>query len=113
GEIEQVLLAPRAGEVLRDRFDGLVAAMVAMCSQTRWIALPRHDGSHDRHAGGAGEIGDSAMDLHVHLVERLLHPLDATTAFGDEVGHLPLQCSETADRLGGSERPSEQTTAMK
>ncbi len=53
------------------------------------------------------------MDLHVHLVERLLHPLDATTAFGDEVGHLPLQCSETADRLGGAERPSEQTTAMK
>src|SRR6266581_8383440 len=111
-EIEQVLLAPRAGEVLRDLLDGLTAAAVAMRGQTCWVALARNDRSDDRHPGGAGEIGDGTMHLHVHLVERFLHPLDATTAFGNEVGHLPLQSSQAGDRLGGSERTTEQAAAV-
>jgi len=108
-----MLLALGAGEVLRDLVDRLATAAVAMQGQTCWIAFAGDDRADDGHPGGAREFRDGAMYLDVHLVERLLHPLDATTAFVDEVGHLPLQGTEPADRLRGSERPSEQTTAMK
>ena len=39
-----------------------------------------------RHAqdqpGRPREVGDHAMHLHVHLIQRLLHPLDAPRALG-------------------------------
>lgn len=74
-EVEEVFLSPRAGEVSRDVLDGFLATMVTKHVQPDRIALSGDDGADDGHARGPGEIGDGSMDLHVHLVEGLLHPL--------------------------------------
>jgi hypothetical protein len=46
--------------------------------------LSRNDVAHNRHACLARNIGDHVMKLHVHVIERLLHPLDLSCAFFDE-----------------------------
>jgi hypothetical protein len=83
-----------------------------MGRQRRRIALARDDGADDRHPGGAGEVGDRAMHLDVHLVEGLLHPLYAARALSHEIGHLALQRPEPDDGVGGPEGSAQQPAAM-
>src|SRR5216684_1193636 len=52
------------------------------------------------------------MDLDVHLVEGLLHPLDATGPLLDQVGHLSLDGSQGDDRIAWPERTTKQTAAV-
>ena len=83
-----------------------------MGRQRGGIALARDDGADDRHPRGAGEVGDRAMHLDVHLVEGLLHPLHAARALRDEIGHLALQRPEPDDGLGGPKGAAQQPAAM-
>src|SRR5216684_6076159 len=76
------------------------------------VTLASHDGAYDRHAGRPGELGDGAVNLDVHLVQRLLHPLHAANPLLDQVGQLPVNGSEAADCLTGTERGTQQTTAV-
>lgn len=109
----RVVLTPVTGEVLRDLFGGFAAATIAMQGEACRIAFAGDDGADDGHPGLAGEVGDRPMDLDVHLVEGLLHPLHAARALRHEVAHLPLQGTEPRDRLARSERPTKEAVAVK
>jgi len=52
------------------------------------------------------------VDLDVHLVERLLHPLDAAAALDHQVRDLPLQGTQLGDGLGRPERALKQPVAV-
>src|SRR6185369_11128371 len=107
-----MLLAPMAGEVLRDLVGGLAAAAVAMHREASRVPFTGDDVANDGHPGLTGEVGDRAMDLNVHLVQRLLHPLHAARTLRDEVRHLPLQRAESGDRLTWTKRAPEQAAAV-
>src|SRR5262245_41021897 len=98
-EVEQVLVSPRASEVSGDLVDGLFAARIAMGRQTSRVAFAINDGANDRDTGLAREFSNGAMHLHVHLVERFLHPLHVTRALLDEIGELPLQGADLCNRF--------------
>ncbi len=107
-----MFFAPGPSEVLRDLLHGLVTSVVAMLGQIRRISVAGDNRPDDGHAGRAGEVRDGAMHLDVHLVERLLHPLDTATALDDEVGHLAVQSSHPGDRFVRPERATEQPAAV-
>src|SRR5205814_9521103 len=65
GKIEEVLLAPVAGEVLSDLLDGLFAAGVTMLRKAERVPFAGDDGPDDRHSGGSGKVGDRLVDLDV------------------------------------------------
>lgn len=71
----EVLGAPSAGEGLRDLRGGALAALVTMLGQEGGIALAGDDGADDCHTGGAGNVGEHAVELEVHLGQGLLHAL--------------------------------------
>jgi hypothetical protein len=48
-QVEEVLFAPGAGQVLRDLLDTLPAGVMAECRQSMRVALASHDGAYDRH----------------------------------------------------------------
>jgi hypothetical protein len=111
-QIEDVFLSPGAGEALGDLRLGFMAAPVAAGSQTSRVALAGHDGTDDGHARIAREIGNGSVDLHVHLVEGLLHPLDAAGSLVDKVGRLPLQGPQPDDGVTWAKGAAEQTAAV-
>ena len=77
-EVEKMLVTPIAGQMLRDLLFTLLAASVTQRSKLQRVALAIDDGAHDAHPGLAGNIGHRMMNLHVHLVERLLYPLNGS-----------------------------------
>ena len=107
-----MLLAPVAREVLGDLRPRLSATSITMLGEPDGITLARDDGSDDGHARGSGEVGDSAVHLDVHLIERLLHPLHAASALFDEIRQLPLQGSEPHDRIAGPKGTAQQGAAV-
>src|SRR5450631_4576280 len=111
-EIEQMFFSPRPGEIARDVLDGFTAAMVAKRAQLHRIALSRDDGADDGHARRPGQIGDGSMDLDVHLVERLLHPLDTAGPLFDEICQLSMDGPHRDDRGTWAEGGSQQTAAV-
>src|SRR5262249_1186353 len=64
-EIEKVLLSPCPGQIAPDLLRRLAAAAVSKSAEPGRITLSSNDGSQDRHACHAGEIGDRAVDLYV------------------------------------------------
>ena len=60
----------------------------------------------------AGEVGDGAMNLNVHLIERLLHPLDAPRTLGHKIRQLALKGSEPSNRLARAKGSAKKTAAM-
>jgi hypothetical protein len=111
-QIEEMFFAPGAGEIPGDLFLRMPTATVTMGGQTGRIAFARHDGAHNRHASHAREVGNGAMHLYVHLIERLLHPLDTARALGHEIGQLALQGAQPGDGLARAERAPKQPAAV-
>jgi hypothetical protein len=111
-EVEQVLLAPVPSKMFGDLLRGFTATRVAQRRQTSGISIAGHDGADDRHARLAGDITDGVMDLHVHLIQRLLHPLHAASPLLHEVRLLALERSQANDGVAGPERTPEQTVAV-
>jgi hypothetical protein len=107
-----MLVAPGAGEIAGDLVLRMPTATVPMRGQTDGVTLAPHDGAHNRHAGHAREVGDGAMHLHVHLIQRFLHPLNTARALGHEIGQLALQGAQPGDGLARAERAAQQPAAM-
>ena len=112
GQVEEMLVAPGAGEVPRDLVGRLATATVTVRRQTGRIPFAADDGPDDRHPRHPSEVGDGAMDLDVHLIESLLHPLDAARLFGHEIGELALEGPQPGDGLTRAEGAAKQTAAM-
>src|SRR6266849_3629167 len=104
-QVVDVLVAPVAREMLGDRLEGLLAGLVAQGCQPKGIALSADDGAHDRHPGVSGQVAHGAMDPDIHLVERLLHPLDKPRPGLHEVGALALSTPATFGRIAPSAGP--------
>ena len=79
-----MLLAPVATEVLDKLLAGFLAPLVAQGCQTDRVPFSVDNRLHDRHPRLTGQIGDRTMDLDVHLIQRLLHPLDKAGALGPQ-----------------------------
>jgi hypothetical protein len=103
-QVEEMLFAPGAGEIAGDLVLRMPTATVTMRGQTDGVTLAPHDGAHHRHAGHAREVGDGAMHLHVHLIQRFLDPLHTARALGHEIGQLALQGAQPGDGLARAER---------
>ena len=73
---------------------GLLATVIAQLGQRDRVALASDDGLHDGQPRLSVQIGDCVMDAHVHLVEALLHLLDALRAHLHEVVALPQKCAD-------------------
>src|SRR2546426_620515 len=99
-----MLVAPGAGEIAGDLVGRLLTARVTVPGQTGRIAFAPDDGANNRHPGRPREVGDGPMHLHVHLIQRLLHPLDTPRALGHEIGQLALERSQPGDGLARAER---------
>jgi hypothetical protein len=71
---EEVFLAPVSSQGFRDFRFALLATIVAQAGERLGIALSGDNCIENLQAGVAGDVGDGVVQLHVHLVERLLHP---------------------------------------
>ena len=103
--------APVAGQLFGDCGLSLLTPIIAQGGQTVRVAFASHNGPYDRHASNAVQVGHGAMDADVHLVQRLLHASQPIRAFGDQRCPVPDQRPQQAHRLGGTERPAQQSAA--
>ncbi len=71
-----MLVTPSAGEVLCDFVYAFLASMISKLGELHRVTFARNDGTNDEHSGLTGNVGHRTVDLHVHLVQSLLHPLD-------------------------------------
>jgi len=111
-QIEQMLRVPGPRQVRRHLRRRLLAAPVAQLRQALRIALARHDGAHDGHPGLAGHVGDRVVHLHVHLIERLLHPLHDARPVGHQIGALAGHRAQLTDRRGRAKRAAQQPATV-
>jgi hypothetical protein len=72
---EDMLLTPVAQERFHDRLLTGLDAPVTRLNQSPWIEVTRQDRIKVSQTGGPGDVADDAMNLKVHLVQRLLHVL--------------------------------------
>jgi len=101
-----VLVAPGAREVPRDLRLVLAAPLVAQRRELVRVTLAADDRPKDVEAGCSGQVGDGSMDLHVHLVEGLLHPLHRARSLDDEVAQLSVDRPHARDLFGWAKRRS-------
>jgi hypothetical protein len=52
------------------------------------------------------------MHLNVHVIQRLLHPLDTPRALRHEIGELALEGAQPGDGLDRTKRAPQQPTAV-
>ena len=96
-----MLVAPVASEVLGKLPAGLLAPSVAQIPKRPdgpGPVLRRQSPARSPSPLVTGQIGDRTMDLDVHLIQRLLHPLDKTGELsGPQSAQLPVQGPEPDD----------------
>ncbi len=109
---EEVLLAPVAQQRLGDLGLALLAAGVAVAGEHPGVALARHDCVEDREAGDPGDVGDGVVQLHVHLIERLLDAQEVVAAGAHEALAVAHQGTHRADCGGRPEGCVEQSHAV-
>lgn len=66
----------------------------------------------DRHAGGAGDVGEHAVELEVHLGQGLLHALHVACRILDESPAMAHDRPQLADLLLGAESALEQAATV-
>ena len=86
---EQQFRTPVALQAFGDFFVAGVNPRIAEHSQLQWIAFAGHDRPYDRLSGQPAYVTDHVCQLHVHLREGLLHPLDASRLSPHVFSSLP------------------------
>ena len=97
------------GDVLLARLD----TSVPQASQGVAVALTGDDRAQDAHAGLARQVADRLVQLHVHLLERLVHELDLPRAGLDDPLAVPPVRAQGGDVLGRPEGPGQESVAVK
>ena len=82
---------------------------VGQIGQACRVPLTVQDGVGNGQAGYSGQVGDSVMQMDVHLIERLLHVQHAPRSGLDQVVAMTQQGAHRTDLVSGSERGPQQT----
>src|SRR6266496_5931461 len=107
-----MFLSPRAPEVFGDLGGRFLAGGVPMLSKLKRFTFPVYDRANNGHPSCAGKVTDSAVDLHIHLIQGLLHPLNSLAAFCDQVAALSSKSPQTSDRLVWAKRAPKQAMTV-
>ena len=86
---------------------------VTVAREVHWIALPFDDRAHDPHARHARDVAQHLVELHIHDLEGLLHPVHLLRAPFHERLSVPIVGLERLDLGRASEHPREQAIRMK
>src|SRR5215472_14512207 len=111
-QAEQVILPPVSGQLLGDFLLGFVAASVTQLRQLLGIAFAGGDGTQDGHSRHPIDVGYRTVHAYVHLVQALLHPPQPIRTLRHQVGFIPHQGSQHADRFLGPERTPQQSATV-
>jgi len=109
---EKVFLAPVTSQGFRDFGLTLLATVVAQAGERLGVALSGDDGIEDRQARLSGDVGDGVVQLHIHLVERLLNPQQVLAAGAHHALAVAHQRTHRADRCRRTEGRVEQADAV-
>ena len=99
-------------QILRDLFLARFHPNIPKRSELMRIAFTRQNGFDDRLPGHSADITQHIRQLHIHLREHLLHPLDVPRCRLHQVIALPPVCPHRADLLRGPERIAQQTVGV-
>ena len=77
---EEVLDPPRADQRLGDRRLVVVTTLVPQCRQLQRVAFAVQDRGDDQHPRHAHNVRQHAVQLEIHLRQRLLHVLNVRRA---------------------------------
>jgi hypothetical protein len=83
-EGEDVLGAVVARQCRHELLRGGMAAWITVKNELLRIGSSVHDVVQDRQTRGARDVGDDLGKLHIHLDQRLLHPLDRAAHLGHQ-----------------------------
>src|SRR6202047_3153855 len=84
----------------------------SMSPSFRRISFSSYDGAQNRHPGHPIDVGNGTLHAHVHLVQALLHPPQPVPSLRHQVGLIPHQRPQHADRFLRSERTAKQSATV-
>jgi hypothetical protein len=111
-QVQEMFLAPRSGKLVDHLLVASPAARVSELGQALGIAFAIHDRAYHGHARPPGDVRDSAVHAHVHLVHFLLHAAYPVGAILHEHELHPGECPESDDILGRAEGTLDQAVGM-
>jgi hypothetical protein len=91
---------------------GALAALhtlMAEPSERERVALPCKNRIENAQSAQAGNLGQHAMDLQVHLIQRLLDMHDVLSRHLDQAAAVPPESAYSTDHAWRAEARSEQT----
>ncbi len=92
--------APVAAQTLLDRLHARLDPRVPVPGEHLRVALPGQNGPHDGQAGRAAQVAEHVMQLHVHLVEGVVHLPDLVGRLRHQGLAKTGQAAHRANRLG-------------
>src|SRR6516165_10640844 len=111
-QAEQVILSPVSSQLFSDFLLGFAAASVTQLRQLLGIAFAAGDGPQDGHSRHPIDVGNRTVYAHVHLVQALLHSPHPIPTLRYQVGFIPYQGSQHADRFLRPERTPQQSATV-
>lgn len=105
---KEVLWPVVAFQSLGHRLRAALHPLMLELGQLHRVTLAGHDGPEDRHATRAGNVAQDVVELHVHLLERLLHPVDLGVRIAHQAGAVPQVAAQDADGIGRTEAAAQE-----
>src|SRR5690606_39152366 len=103
-----VLGTPGSFQGLEEDLLGGLDPAIPELGKLSGVSFATEDGRDDGNAGVSLAIADHIVQLDVHLLERLLHPLDRSGHLADQGLSLPYIISEFPGQVVGLETAIEQ-----
>jgi hypothetical protein len=99
-------------ERLRHNFFAAFYLFMAQPGEYKRIALSSENGVQDPQSAQAGDLGQHAVDLQVHLVERLLDVHDVLSCHPHQAAAMAPTSSHSANRARWTEARAQQANRM-
>jgi hypothetical protein len=101
-----------SGQRLGNLLGTVGTARIPKSRQVDGVPLARHDRTDDRQPSRAGDIGQHLGQLHVHLLQGLLHVLDMGRAIVKQRGPMAQVSPQGTHLSFRTKRATEQATGM-